>query len=269
MDRHINEFYSVFSDETPSGHFHKVIALNDEPQITWQEIAQKIPALCKGWFELSRLSPADRLEFLCDYWLLRMPYHPELKDFLITFFNELDDIGVFVYQKKFDDPYRAELVYSCKGGNGFFRGTIGATEEQVMRMQKEFSSYFLPKDYLSFLQIHNGFSKTTDCTGVIPCSEIKETYLNFQEMINALHPIETTSGDLVEAKSLIPFYESFGMPFFQCFYGEWYPGEEMGNVYYSGVTNTISDVKGHLMGPENMSFPTFTDWLMFYLEKVQ
>lgn len=269
MDRHIREFYSVFSDETPSGNFHKVISLNHEPQLTWDEIVGKVPKLCKGWYELAHLSPADRLEFVCDYWLIRMPYHPKIKDFFVAFFNELDDIGVFVLQKKFDDPFTAELVYSRKGGNGFFRGSIGASEEQLDTLQKEIPDFFLPKDYLSFLQIHNGFSKTTDCTGIIPCEGVKETYLNFQEMINALQPVETTRGELVEPKSLIPFYESFGMPFFQCFYGEWYPGEEMGNVYYSGMTNTISDIKDNLTGTENMAFATFADWLMFYLENVQ
>jgi SMI1 / KNR4 family (SUKH-1) len=266
LDRHIREYYSVFSDETPSGNFHQVIFLNDEPQLTWEQVAQTVPNICKGWFELSRLSPNDRLEFLRDYWMMRLPYHPNLKEFLDNFFNGLDDIGVFVVQKKIEDPFTAELVYSCKKGNGFFRGSIGATEVQINRTQKEFLSYFFPKDYLSFLQIHNGFSKTTDCTGIIPCQEVKETYLNFQEMIESLEPVETTEGNPVEPKALIPFYESFGMPFFQCFYGEWYPGEEMGNVYYSGLTNTISDTKENI---ENMAFSSFTDWLMFYLEIVQ
>lgn len=269
LDRHIREFYSVFSDETPSGNFHRVISLNSEPQVTWEEIVDKVPKLCKGWYELAHLSPADRLEFLCDYWLIRLPYHPDLKDFLVSFFNELDDIGVFVIQKKFEDPFTAELVYSRRGGNGFFRGSIGASEEDLAFLQKKFPNHFFPKEYFSFLQIHNGFSKTTDCTGIIPSHKIFETYLNFQEMIDALPPVETTRGELVDSKSLIPFYESFGMPFFQCFYGEWYPGEEMGNVYYSGLTNAISDIKDNLTGTENMAFATFTDWLMFYLEKVQ
>lgn len=269
MDRHIREYYSLFSDDTPSGNFYTIISLNDEPQISWEEVAKKVPRICKGWYELSRLSTADRLEFLCDYWMMRLPYHPKLKDFLITFFNDLDDIGVFIFQKKFDDPFKAELVYSCKGSKGFFRGSIGATEEQLMDLQKAFPQYIFPKDYTSFLQIHNGFSKTTDCTGVLPCEGLKETYLNFQEMLAEQQTISSTNGDAVEPKAIIPFYESFGMPFFQCFYGEWYPEQEMGNVYYSGVTNTISDVKDNISGSESMAFATFADWLIFYLEKVE
>lgn len=269
MDRHIREFYSAFSDETPSGNFHKVISLNNEPQLSWEDLVKKVPNLCRGWFELAHLSSEDRIEFLCDYWLIRLPYHPKLKEFVVSFFKGLDDIGVFILQKKFDDPFYAELVYSCKDGNGFFRGMMGASEEQLLKLQKEIPNYFFPKDFLSFLQMHNGFSKATDCTGIIPSYEIKEVYLNFQEMVNSLETVETTRGDLVEPKALIPFYESFGMPFFQCFYGEWYPGEEMGNVYYSGLTNTISDIKDNLTGSENMGFTTFSDWLMFYLESVQ
>ena len=59
------------------------------------------------------------------------------------------------------------------------------------------------------------------------------------------------------------------MPFFQCFWLEWYPEDEMGNVYYSGVANTISDLAAKATSAENMAFPTFTDWLMFYLETIE
>jgi hypothetical protein len=69
-------------------------------------------------------------------------------------------------------------------------------------------------------------------------------------------------------KSLIPFYESFGQPFFQCFWGDWYPDQEMGNVYYSNATKKIlvSNKKDDCL--ETMAFETFTDWLVFYLEKL-
>jgi hypothetical protein len=59
------------------------------------------------------------------------------------------------------------------------------------------------------------------------------------------------------------------MPFFQCFWGEWYPEREMGNVYYSGFTRSISDYTQFGVGVETMAFETFTDWLMFYLETIE
>jgi hypothetical protein len=58
------------------------------------------------------------------------------------------------------------------------------------------------------------------------------------------------------------------MPFYQCFWAEWYPEQEMGNVYYSGESKTISDVFGSFSSSETMAFTTFTDWLMFYLERI-
>jgi hypothetical protein len=80
--------------------------------------------------------------------------------------------------------------------------------------------------------------------------------------------IKTSDGIEVDPKTLIPFYESFGMPFFQCFWTEWYPEEEMGNVYYSGVSKKILVAEDERPSEENMAFPTFLDWLMFYLERV-
>jgi hypothetical protein len=78
----------------------------------------------------------------------------------------------------------------------------------------------------------------------------------------------TSKGAPVNPKSVIPFYESFGIPFYQCFWGEWYPQQEMGNVYFSHTTKTISDVGGTDSSAESMAFQTFVEWLMFYLERV-
>ena len=80
--------------------------------------------------------------------------------------------------------------------------------------------------------------------------------------------VTNTKGELINPHSLIPFYESFGMPFYQCFYKDWYPETEMGNIYYSGNTNTISDVKNKDPSSEAMAFSTFSDWLIFYLETI-
>jgi len=126
----------------------------------------------------------------------------------------------------------------------------------------------LPSDYLAFLQIHDGFSKTTDSTGITPSNEMHKSYTQLQEIIQQHDPIVTKKGTAVDPSTLIPFYESFGMPYFQCFWAEWYPEEEMGNVYYSGALRTISDVYGGGLSTETMAFPTFTDWLMFYLERI-
>ncbi len=47
---------------------------------------------------------------------------------------------------------------------------------------------------------------------------------------------------------------------------EWFPKGEVGNVYYSGSDNAISDYHNNLSWSENLAFPTFLDWLIFYLD---
>lgn len=266
MGQHLNEYFSQFCDDNMKGHFHKVIALNQNPNITWDSISALVPNLCRGWFELSHLSPQDRIEFTCDFWLAKLPYHPKLSDFLSRFFASLEDIGIFITQQKFDDPYNAHLVYCLKNDTGFFRGALPASEQEIAELQRSFSSFILPADYLAFLQIHNGFCKTTDCTGLIIASQMENAYQNFQQLTEEAGILTTSKGNLVDPHKLIPFYESFGMPFYQCFWADWYPEEEMGNVYYSGMTKAISEVGGNDPSSESMAFPTFTDWLMFYME---
>lgn len=269
MDHHIKEFYHQSADGSPSGNFHKVIPLHEAPEIDWTWVAKQAPQMCKGWFELAHISSRDRIDFTRDFWLTKMPYHAGLDDFVSRFFASLDDVGIFLTQQKFDDPFEPHLVYSIKGDNGFFSGSSPATEEQILELQKTFPGQMLPKDYLAFLQIHNGFCKTTDCTGIIRSAQMKGCYEQFQGMMAGQDPSIAGKTQTVNPKSLIPFYESFGMPFFQCFWTEWYPQEEMGNVYYSGLANTISPVTGSEPDPENMAFPTFTDWLIFYLERIE
>ncbi len=87
-------------------------------------------------------------------------------------------------------------------------------------------------------------------------------------MLEEQDSLTTTKGVAVNPHSLIPFYKSFGMPFFQCFWGEWHPESEMGNIYYSDLTRKICACTKKDECVETMAFETFTDWLMFYLEKI-
>ena len=268
MDLHVKEFYRQFSDENPHGCFHKVIALHDAPDVDWKQISSWVPNINRGWFELAHLPSQDRIDFIRDFWLSKLPYHPALDTFLERFFGSLDDIGIFLSQQCFDAPFEAHLVYSLKDNAGFFRGSPGASITEVEELSKKFPDSLLPSDYLAFLQIHNGFWKTTDITGLIPSNRLLEHYQHFQTMLEQGPPVMTTKGIPIDPKSLIPFYESFGMPYFQCFWGEWYPEQEMGNIYFSSQTWTVSDVSQTEENSSNMSFPTFIDWLMFYLERV-
>lgn len=269
MDHHLKDFYRQFSDEAPRGNFHSIIALHQSIEIPWNVIKTKVPELSKGWYELAHLNEKDRIEFTRDFWLSKLPYHQGVNESINNFFASLDDIGIFLTQKKFEDPYEANLIYSVKDNEGFFRGSLPASEKQLSDLQKYFSDYILPQDYLSFLQIHNGFCKATDCTGITATNSMPNSYQTLQQLMQQHDPLLTSRDTIIDPKTLIPFYESFGMPFYQCFWSEWYPEEEMGNVYYSGISHTISDVYSGKNSMETMAFPTFTDWLMFYIERVE
>lgn len=267
MDSHALEYFSQYIDETSHGHFHKVVTLHDEKKLKWTAALKLCPTLPRGWFELAHLNSQDRIEFIHAFWLKKLPYKTCLPKALDNFFSNLDDIGIFLVQNTNDEPFIPIMVYSLSDNGGFFKANAPAFENQIINLQKDFSEYILPVDYVAFLQMHNGFAKFTD-TGILPTTEIKENYVAFQTMLGGQDPIVTSTGAVVDPKTLIPFYKSFGMPFFQCFWGEWYPENEMGNVYYSGQTNTISDCNKSDFQVETMAFETFVDWLSFYLEKI-
>lgn len=268
MDRHAGQYYHSYSEETPNGHFHRVVALHEEPVVDWEEASNLVPTLCRGWYELARLSVQDRIEFTREFWISKLPYHPKLTDFLIGFFDSLDDIGVFLIQKKYGDPFEVTMVYSLAGNSGFFHGEPPASEADIIQLQKEFPDYILPRDYLAFLQIHNGFAKQMD-TGLIKSTLMKECYDKFQMILSEEDQLSTNKNKPVNPHALIPFYQSFNLPFFQCFWSEWYPEQEMGNVYYSGFDKTIFACVKKMDCDETMAFETFLDWLMFYLEKIE
>jgi len=268
MDEHALDYYSVYSDKSSHGNFHDVIVIEDKPQLKWSEVSKLAPRLCKGWFELAHLPIQDRIEFIREFWLAKLSYNPLLNESLEKFFAGVDDIAIILTQQKFDDPYDAQLVYSLADNSGFFHGCCPAKEQDIIALQKVFPDYILPSDYLAFLQIHNGFAKLTD-TGITKSSDMNASYIEFQKMLEKEYPLSTSKGEPVNPKSLIPFYKSFGMSFYQCFWGEWYPNQQMGNVYYSSSTKTILNSTRNEDFVETMAFETFTDWLMFYLEKIE
>lgn len=261
---HVEEFFSKPSDESPRGNFHQVIALHEDKTITWEDVLSLDPKIPRGWFELSHLSTKDRIEFTRDYWLVKIPYRPNIQESLYRFFESLDNIGIYVTQQRFDDPFSTTLVYNLKNNRGFFRGSEPASDQDIYDLSQQFPNNIFPQDYLNFLKIHNGFAKTTDCTGILSTAKILPVYNRIQEIfLEKDLPLGAADG-LFDPAQLIPFYESFGMPYFQCFWGEWHPDQAMGNVYLSGDTGRISNVK---FG-DTMAFTSFTDWLMFYLEQI-
>lgn len=260
------------SDPHPEqgGHFHEVIALHADKNLSWDELVKKIPLLPRGWFELSQLSSEDRIEFTRDFWLSKFPIlseedarsHRRLEDFFAT----LEEVGIMATQVKEGHPFEVHMVYSLKDDVGFFQGGVPVSEEGIANLIKQFGQMLLPSDYLAFLRIHDGFSKYTD-TGLIKSREMSRIYQRFQLML-ADEILVNVEGEVINHAHLIPFYESFGLHCYQCFYADWYPETEMGNVYFSDYDRTISLWLDARHPEETLSFPTFLSWLVFYLEDI-
>ncbi len=266
MDHHINEYFSEFSKEEEGGNFHRVLAVHEQPDLDWERLSSEVQHLPRGWFELAHLTPEDRVEFTKEYVLGKLPYQPAAQDGLIRFFQRLDDIGIYVTQKTMDDPYEAQLVYSIAENGGFYHGYTPALEEDVIEMEKAFPDLILPADFIAFLRIHDGFSKYSD-TGITRTRSIPAITRSFHQYLRDSEPLTTHTNESVNPKSLIPFYESFGLHGYQCFWADWYPAGEMGNVYYSGIEKTLSNPTCGTPA-ETLAFPTFLDWLAFYVEEI-
>lgn len=250
MNKRISDYYS-------EKKFLDVLCLAEE-RLPWDEIRSKSPLFPRGWYELSLLSREDRLEFTKEYWMTHLPFVPNPFKDLITFFQELVDVGVFLILQ--ENTYFPELVYFLND-ESFYLGSTPASEEEIEGLKMNIS---LPKDFLEFLKIHNGFSKAYD-RGILSTSEIlpikKELELYLDESEKKVH----LDKHLIEPTSLIPFYMSAYGRSYQCFIKEWYPTNEMGNVCLSLDDFSISSYKRE----GTLAFPTFLDWLAFYLEEIE
>jgi hypothetical protein len=115
------------------------------------------------------------------------------------------------------------------------------------------------------LQIHSGFGRLSE-TGLLPIEELKETKQQLTDAIlDCDVPLRWKEG-WIDPTSLFPFFEEYGIGSFQCFNAEWYPGSEMGNVYFSGIDYTLSDVSDRKAWSEELAYPTFLEWLADFLE---
>ena len=242
-----------------SSQFEEALSLT-EAKPSWDALQKKVPNFPRGFFELCNLELSDRIEFFKEYWLKTLPYAPKASPRIETFFQKIEDIGVYVVKTKEREGYNIEFVYSISQQNCFFRGGPPLTEEEINSKNHQFN-YVLPKDYLSFFQIHNGFARHNDI-GIICLEQVKACQEKLFQRLEGKGP-QFSSSFFYERDSLIPFYECFGLHSYQCFFKEWRPTPEMGNVYFSGVDYTISDTSKK---EEDLAFETFLDWLVFYLE---
>ncbi len=264
MNSLVRQFFSAGEkEEVP---FSEILFLDEGSKLSWEEASKKSPDLPRGWYELSRVAPKDRVEFTRDYWLDRLPYHPSAHPQIYEFFEQLDDVAVVLARPKDEEAFVPELVYSLEDDSTFFRGRPPCSEEDLFEMRSEIRMP-LPNDYMSFVRIHSGFGKLSEM-GLLPVGEIGDAKRRVLEMVTRSERSlrSGSSGNRVDPGSLIPFYEAVGLSCFQCFYADWYPGNEMGNVYLSGIDYTISDTTKNGSWAEGLAFATFLEWLAFYLQ---
>ncbi len=267
MNSHVHRFYRKFTDEqAPIRLYHEVIGLHEAPHISWEELSKKAPSLPKGWYELSHLKAEDRIEFIRDFWLVTLPFLPHAHAFLEKFFARLDDIGIFLTQLRSDSSFESEIVYSLKDESCFYRGSPPCADREIEALKIKFEGK-LPEDYLAFLKIHDGFSKHSDI-GIVKSKHLFEVGEQFREEFDQFQPEMNWKGKAIDPADLIPFYESFGSSSYQCFFPLWTPSEQAGIVYCSPTENRISDVQERSNWQKNLAFPTYLDWLIFYLENL-
>ena len=260
----MNSLVRQFFTPNKENQFKEVVYLSEDLEASWEKISKRAFDLPRAWFELSRVSAQDRVEFTRDYWLDRIPYHPSAHPAFFEFFEQLDDVGVVLVRRREDEPLDAELVYSLADQSSFFRGKPPCTEGDLHELQKEVPISF-PRDYLGFLRIHNGFGKLSEM-GVLEAGEVSDVRRRVIELLVQSEKRVKSGRTEIDAGALIPFYESLGLASFQCFYSDWYPGNEMGNVYLSGIDYTLSDLSDRKGWVENLAFPTFSEWLAYYLQ---
>jgi hypothetical protein len=258
MNRLVNQFFNK-SNESP---FEEVVFV--DCQSKWEELLKIAPNLPRGWYELSQISRDNRVDFTRDFWLDHIPYNPSAHVILFEFFERLDDIFIVLAKPKTSSKFIPELVYSLEDHSCFFRGQLPASREVIDSVLEQLDVN-LPKDYVSFLKIHNGFGKLSEM-GLLKIEEMEDAKRRVEDLIMRSERKVRSGIHVIDPKALYPFYEALGLSSFQCFYTDWYPQDEMGNVYLSGIDYTVSDVSDKRSWQENLAFTTFSQWLSFYLQ---
>jgi hypothetical protein len=259
----MNDLAKKFYVKGGDAQLEEVIFLSENRSLSWEQISEKVFDLPRSWFELSRVSKEERIEFVCDSWLDRLPFNPKAHPFFFQFFSRLDDVAIVIIKK--EGEFSSEMLYSLADNSTFFRGFPPAIDQDINTFKTEVG-LGLPRDYLAFLKLHNGFGRLSELG-----------LLNMEDVLGARHRVRSMllfnankeirwDQHLIDPEALIPFYEDFGLDSFQCFFSDWYPNNEMGNVYLSGINYAISDVTDRKLWTQQLAFTSFLEWLVYYLE---
>ncbi len=265
MNNHVREFYGL-DHKLIESPFEDIIDLTEENEFSFDVLQSKCLEFPKGYFELSQLNLKDRIEFVYSFWQKTLNFIPHVQSFFDQFFFNLDDVGIYLVKKNLSPTYDCHFIYSVNDDHTFYRGLPSISSQHLESLKNQFSET-LPSDYLNFLKIHDGFSKDGDL-GLIHSEDLlRERRLLQTRVQNLPYKVQFQEEDL-DRDALIPFYKSFGLDVYQCFLSNWYPENEMGNTLFSLSEGYISDYNDPISRSKNLVFPTFLDWLVFYMEVV-
>lgn len=251
MNRLILQFFQEGS------YFEDSLILSENPR-SWEECIQLCPTLPRSWYELSKLSVEDRIDFTKQFWFKSFPYHPLLYKGIESFFDKVNDVGPILI---LDKGWSVKFLYSLKDDSTFFCGSLPAKTSEIVELEGKLLFPF-PASWKSFMKIHNGFGKLLD-SGILSLNKLEDAKAKILK-IAMQHPIH--SGQFcLDADLLFPFYEISGLNAFHCFLAEWFPEGEIGTVYFSGIDYTISDTSIRKFR-EAGAYPRFGDWLVSFLE---
>lgn len=256
----MNEFvHRRFSPECTD--YDEVIALHESGSQTLSSLQLLCPSLPKGWFELAQLSFEDRIEFISLTWKKALSMLPHMEDFITAFFGEMEDIGIYLCKR--EGEWEARMVYSMGDGENYFQGRPPASDVEIAKVS-ELLDFPFPEDYIAFLKIHNGFARDTDI-GVFPVQMMRSERQVLQVGIRDEELHLLYRGDAVDTEALFPFYRSRDLRIYQCFFTKWLVGDVPGNVYCSLSEGYLSDFQNGEESLETLAFPTFLDWISFYV----
>ncbi|MEG0036644.1 MAG: hypothetical protein RSB82_02305 [Victivallaceae bacterium] len=238
---------------------------------SWERLIIDIPLLTKGWYELILLDDSDRTALIKDIWLncfTLFDIHKEILGIIDDFFNCLDSICIYAFKTEMNVFSDLRMVYSLKGGNGFFQGGPPFSGDIEAFFQKRFNQTFSP-EYRAFFLLHDGFSLNDD-GGIVSTKNLSRTY---QRVRNRLISDSSSYSFFAEdGFGLFPFYESVGLNEYQCFLSDPEIVMGMGDASICVLDNDLNQVIEILNG--NRKFDEsdgchyrFLDWLTCYLKK--
>lgn len=250
MNNNVLEFYSKSSSEDINHPFYEVIFIGDEHP-SYEEVSKLAPNLPRGWLELSAQDLDVRKDLIKSYWQACLPFFP-----VDTFFNRVDDIGLFLTKKSPDSVFEAELVYSIENNEGFFRGFPFLTDKEVYELSVKFD-YILPEPFLQFMQIHGSLwsNKGELISPFTLLEEMKAFQSEHSQEIFVFGERE------VHPMNLIPFFKQKSPKGTQCFITVWSLVGEIGNVFFNEEEKKLSSYHPHRKG----SYARFSDWLFSFL----